>query len=366
MKFICSQKKLSESINTVQKAISSRSTLPILEGIYVKAYKGVLKLIGNDLDIGIECFLDANILQEGAVVIPSRIFGDIIRRLPDDQVEIEVSDKYVVSIKTSSSHFEIQGIQPDEYPDLKNVEENDPVEIEQNLLKQMIQNTIFAVATDETRPVLTGGLVEIKDGNINIVCLDGYRLAIRRGKVESSKEIDVIIPGKTLNEISRIIEDSDEKISISIDDKHVLFDMGYTRVISRLLSGEFINYTQIIPQEYKTRIKADAKVLYSAIERASLLAREGRNNLIKLNIKEDKLVINSNSELGTAHEEVPVEMEGKEMLIAFNARYFMDILKGIGNEEVYIDFTTNVSPCVFRPLEGDNFTYLLLPVRISV
>jgi DNA polymerase-3 subunit beta len=208
--------------------------------------------------------------------------------------------------------------------------------------------------------------LKLSDGNINIVCLDGYRLAIRRGKVESSKEIDVIIPGKTLNEISRIIEDSDEKISISIDDKHVLFDMGYTRVISRLLSGEFINYTQIIPQEYKTRIKADAKVLYSAIERASLLAREGRNNLIKLNIKEDKLVINSNSELGTAHEEVPVEMEGKEMLIAFNARYFMDILKGIGNEEVYIDFTTNVSPCVFRPLEGDNFTYLLLPVRISV
>lgn len=366
MKFTCSQKKLAESINIVQRAISSRTTLPILEGIFVKAYKGVLKLIGNDLDLGIECFLDANIQQEGAVVVPSRIFGDVVRRLPDEEIEIEVSDKYLVNIKTLNSHFQIQGIQPDEYPDLENVEENAPVEIEQNLLKQMIQNTIFAVATDETRPVLTGGLVEIKNGNINMVCLDGYRLAVRRGKVDTGQEIDIIIPGKTLNEISRIIDDSDEKISITIDDKHVLFDMGYTRIISRLLSGEFINYTQIIPQEYKTRIKVDVKTLYNAIERASLMAREGRNNLIKLNIKEDRLIINSNSELGTAHEEIPIHMEGREMLIAFNAKYFMDILKGIGDQEVYIDFTTNVSPSVFRPLEGDNFTYLLLPVRISV
>ena len=141
--------------------------------------------------------------------------------------------------------------------------------------------------------------------------------------------------------------------------------MGYTRIISRLLSGEFINYSQIIPQNYKTRVKIDAKSLYDSIERVSILAREGRNNLIKLNIKEDRLIIDSNSEIGTAHEELPIVMEGKELLIAFNSRYFMDILKGIGNEEVYIDFTTNISPCVFRPIEGDNFTYLLLPVRIN-
>ena len=366
MKFLCSQKKLSDSINILQKAISSRTTLPILEGIFVKAYKGVLKLIGNDLDLGIECFLEAHIHEEGAVVIPARIFGDIIRKLPDTEVEIEVGDNYLVSIKTLNSHFEIQGIKPDEYPDLKYVEEKDPIEIEQNFLKEMIQNTIFAVATDETRPILTGALIEIKDGNINMVCLDGYRLALRRGMVKSDTEINVIIPGKTLNEISRIIENSDEKINITVDEKHVLFDMGYTRIISRLLSGEFINYTQIIPQEYKTRIKLDTKILYNSIERASLLAREGKNNLIKLNIKEDRLIINSNSEIGTAHEEVPITMEGREMVIAFNARYFMDILKGVSGEEVCIDFTTNVSPCVFRPQEGNNFTYLLLPVRINV
>ncbi|HZJ57962.1 MAG TPA: DNA polymerase III subunit beta [Clostridia bacterium] len=366
MKFTCMQKKLSDSISIVQKAISPRTTHPILEGIFLKAYKGILKLIGNDLDLGIECFLNANIHTEGSVVIPSRLFGDIIRRLPDCQIEIEVTDNYLVCIRAENSLFEIQGIKPDEYPDLENIHENDPIEINQALLKEMIQTTIFAAAVDETRPILTGALIEIGNGNINMVCLDGYRLAVRQGSIDNGKEVNVIIPGKALDEVSRIIDNSDEKINITIDEKHVLFDMGYTRIISRLLSGEFLNYNQIIPQEYKTRIKFDTRTLYNSIERASILAREGKNNLIKLSIKEDKLVINSNSEIGKAHEEVPISMEGEEMTIAFNARYFMDILKGIGGEDSYIDFTTSISPCVFRPLQGGNFTYLLLPVRINV
>lgn len=365
MKISCSQKKLSDSINIVQKAISPRTTHPILEGIFVQAHKGVLKLIGNSLDLGIECVLDANIYEEGSVVIPSRIFGDIIRKLPDTEIQIEVKDNYLVQIKSLNSLFEIQGIEPSEYPSLKDIEEKDPIEIEQNLLREMIQRTTFAVATDETRPVLTGALIEMKAGNINMVCLDGYRLALRRGNIENQEEKSVIVPGKTLNEISRIIESTDEKINITLDEGYVLFDMGYTRVVSRLLSGEFINYSQIIPQENKTRVKADIKIIYDAIERASLLAREGKNNLIKLTIKEDRLIINSNSELGKAHEEVPISMEGREMVIAFNARYFMDILKGLDGAEVYIDFTTNVSPCVFRPTKGEDFTYLLLPVRIN-
>ncbi|NLJ41004.1 MAG: DNA polymerase III subunit beta [Clostridiales bacterium] len=366
MKFTCFQKKLSDSIIIAQKAITPRTTLPILEGILMTTYKGVLKLVGTDLNLGIECFLEANIIEEGAVVVPSRIFGDIIRKMPNSMIEVEVDSNYRISIKTENSHFTIQGVKPDEYPELKYVEERDPIEIQQNLLKEMIQNTIFAVATDETRPILTGALFEVKEDNINIVCLDGYRLALKRGMVANNKNISVIIPGKTLSEVSRIIDNSDDKISITVDEKHVLFDMGYIRIVSRLLVGEFLNYTQIIPQEHKTRIRADIGTLYDAIERASLLAREGKNNLIKLTLKEDRLIINSNSEVGAAHEEVPITLEGNEMTIAFNSRYFMDILKAVGDEEVCIDFTTNVSPCVFRPEDGDNFTYLLLPVRTSV
>ncbi len=366
MYFICSQKKLSDSINTVQKAINPRTTHPILEGIYAKTEEGVLKLIGNNQDLGIECFIDADIKKEGAVVIPSRIFGDIIRKLPESDIEIQVMDNFLVQIKSHNSVYEIQGIRPDEYPELKNIEENDPLEIEQNLLKEMIQHTIFAVATDETRPVLTGALVELRDNNINMVCLDGYRLALRRDQIKTPWEKSVIIPGKTLNEIGRIIDSSDEKLNIIIDEKYILFDMGSTRITSKLLSGDFIDYSQIIPQEYKTRIRLDVRTAYDAIERASLLAREEKNNLIKLTIKEDRLIINSNSEIGRAHEEIPVDMEGRELVIAFNAGYIMDILKGIEDKEAAIDFTTNISPCVFRPLEGEKFTYLLLPVRINV
>lgn len=365
MKFTCSQNKLSQSISIVQKAINNRTTHPILEGIFIKAHKGIVKLIGTDLELGIECFLDADIETEGSIVVPSLVFGDIIKKLPDSEIEIEIKDKFLITIKSLQSFYQLQGIKPDEYPDLQNIEESKPIEIEQNFLKEMIQNTIFAVATDETRPILTGTLVEIKDNNINLVCLDGYRLALRHGKINNDYEKTAIIPGKTLNEISRILNNSDENISITIDEKHVLFDMGYTRVISRLLSGEFINYNQIIPQENRTRVRIDVRMLYKSIERAALLAREGKNNLIKLDIKEDKLIINSNSEIGTAQEELPISMSGQDIVIAFNARYFMDILKAIGDDEVYIDFTTNISPCVFRPLEGDNFSYLLLPVRIN-
>ena len=228
----------------------------------------------------------------------------------------------------------------------------------------MIQKSIFAVATDETRPILTGALFEIEEKQVDMVCLDGYRLAVRKGSISIENSLKVVIPGKTLNEISRIMDDDDKKISMIINDTHVLFDMGYTRIISRLLSGEFINYKQIIPEEYKTRIKLDTKLFSNCIERASLLAREEKNNLIKLNIQEDKLIITSNSKIGQAYEELPIVMEGKELTIAFNARYILDILHVIDDQEVCIDFITNTSPCVFRPLEGDNYTYLLLPVRI--
>lgn len=364
MKFKCSQKNLSNCISIVQKAITSRTTLPILEGIYIEANKGIIKLIGTDLDLGIECLLDGNVEVEGNIVVPSRIFGEIIRKFPDAEIEIEVSDKHLVSIRSLNSHFQIQGIKADEYPDLEYIEENNPIEIEQRLLKNMIQQTIFSAAVDETRPILTGALVEIGNNSINMVCLDGYRLAIKRGSISENTDMSVVIPGKTLNEISRIIADSEDKLNITIDERHVLFDMGYTRIISRLLSGEFINYNQIIPEEYKTRIKLDVKLLYDCIERASLVAREGKNNLIKLSIQENELIITSNSEIGQAYEEMPVLMEGKEMVIAFNSKYFMDILKNVEDQEICIDFTTNVSPCVFRPLEGNDFTYLLLPVRI--
>lgn len=366
MRFTCLQKTLATSISTVLKAVNPRSTHPILEGILIKAQKGVLILTGNDLELGIESFLEADIKEEGSVVVPARIFNDIIRKLPNMDIEISVDENHIVKINTKGSNYEISGMNPEEYPEIKDIPENDPIEIEKKLLKDMINNTVFAVATDETRPILTGALLEIKNDEMSMVCLDGYRLALRKSRTLNIKEEDILIPGKALNEISNILEDDDEKLNVIIDDRHILFDLGYTRITSRLLSGEFINYDQIIPKDYNTRVKVKVRDLYNAIERASLLAREGKNNLIKLTIGESKIIINSNSEIGTAHEEVDIEMVGKDLIIAFNARYFMDILKVIEDEEAYIEFTSNIGPSIFKPIDDDAYTYLLLPVRINI
>jgi DNA polymerase-3 subunit beta len=365
MKFTCPQNKFLEVIQTVQKAVSGRTSMPILEGILIETKKDVLKLVATDLELSIETYMEASILQEGSVVIPSRLLSEMVRKLPDAELEVSVLSNYSVKLTCLNSIVTIQGFAPDEYPALPDIEENQPIEISKLLLTDMIRETIFAVAVDEARPILTGALLELNDKDVAMVCLDGYRLALRRGLTNASHESTrVIIPGKSLAEIGKILPEDDQQVSITVSERHVLFDLGYTRIISRVLEGEYINYRQIIPEDYRTRVKVDTKILASSIERASLIAREGKNNLIKLTVQDQKMVITSNSEAGQVYEEIPILLEGKELEIAFNARYFMDMLKVIGDQELCLDFTTNVSPCVIRPIKGSNYTYLLLPVRI--
>ena len=365
MKFTCMQNNFLEVIQTVQKAVPSRSSTPILEGILLETDKDVLKLVGTNLEFGIQSHMEANIIQEGSVVVPSRLMSEVIRKFPNAEVEVEVSDNYTVKLTCLNSTITIQGFEPDEFPSLPDIVEKETIEISKMLLSNMIKETIFAVAVDEARPILTGALLEVEGKNITMVCLDGYRLALRKGMIDSAHEnFKVIIPGKTLSEVAKIIDDQDQQISITISDRHVLFDLGYTIIVSRVLEGEYINYKQIIPQDYKTRVKADTKILDSSIDRASLIAREGKNNLIKLSLQDQKMIITSNSETGQVYEEIPILLEGKDLDIAFNSRYFMDMLKVIEDQEICLDFTTSVSPCVVRPIKGSNFTYLLLPVRI--
>lgn len=364
MKFVCSQKKLNDAISVVQKAVSSRTTIPILEGVYIETLKDTIKLIGTNLNLGIEVYIEADVTEKNSIVLPSKVFGDLVRKLPDADVSITVMDRHRVKIQCLNSTVTLQGLNSDEYPSLQQIQEDQPVEIQQDLLKSIIQDTIFAVATDETRSIFTGALFEMDGESLNVVCMDGYRVSLRRAQIRgNNKRQQVVIPGKSLSEISKILGGSDQKVSLTISDRHALFDLGYTRVITRLLEGDYLNYHQIIPQEYQTRVKVDTDILTQSIERASLLASDGFNKLIKFIIREDKLVITSNSEVGEAYEEIPILLEGKELEIAFNARYFLDILRVIDDQEICIDFISDVSPCTIRPLEGDKYTYLLLPVR---
>ncbi|CAH2215334.1 DNA polymerase III subunit beta [Tepidibacter aestuarii] len=366
MKIICNQKLLANKVSTVQKGVSNKTTLPILKGIFIETVDNRIKLIGNDLDLGIETFLDAEIIEEGSIVIDSRLFGDIIRKLPDSLVEITTDLDNNICITCESSEFKIKGHDPSEYPKPEELDENRFYELPEELFKNMIKQTVFAISQDESKPILMGELLEVHDNDINLVAIDGYRLAIRSSNIENNVgNSKVIIPGKALNEVNRILSEEEGNFKIAFTDKHCLFLVKDTKIITRLLEGEFINYNQLIPREYNLRVKVDTKKLLNSIERASLLAKEGKNNLVKFSIRDDNMTITSNSEIGNVHEEIPIVLEGEDLDIAFNSRYFIEALKILDCDEIYLEFTTNVSPCILKPVNGDQYIYLLLPVRVS-
>ena len=364
MIFICEKHKLQEGIFIAQKAITGKTTMPILNGIYIKVEKSGLTLIGSDMDISIETKVEADVLDEGAIVIDSKIFGEIIRKLPDSDIKIEVIENEMVQITCQKSVFNVVYMNADEYPELPSIDENNQIEVSQNILKNMIKSTSFAIAQDETRPILQGILFEIQDKNLNLVALDGYRLAIKSEYIDNDLNIDVVIPGKTLNEVSKILEDVDDNVSIIFTNNHILFSLNKTKVISRLLEGKFVNYKSLLPQEHKILINVNRQELQNGIERASLMAKEGNTNLVKFEAKDDTLIITSNSQLGKVREEVNINLQGGEIEIAFNSRYLLDVMKNMEEDEIKLELTSSISPCVIKAKETETYKYLVLPVRL--
>lgn len=364
MKVICSKENLLEGINIVQKAVSTKTTLPILEGILVEADE-IFKMTGNDLEIGIECYVEADIKEKGSIILNSKMFGDIVRRLPDSEVMIEVKENNTVTIECENSLFEIRGMAAEGFPALPEIEKRNGIRIKQKTIKEMIKQTIFAVSLDENRPILTGSLFDFYEKKLSLVSIDGYRLALRT--LEHDDEFEpgrMVIPGKTLNEISKIIQPTDEDIIIYAAGNQILFEMGNCIMVSRLLEGDYLNYSGIIPNENETRLTVNTKELLACFERASLvITNDERRYPVKLDISDDMLVITSNTEIGNAREEIRVEMEGKKLEISFNPRYFIDALRVIDNETVNIYFTTSIGPCTIKPVQGDDFAYLVLPIR---
>ena len=251
-----------------------------------------------------------------------------------------------------------------DYPSLPNINEDLSVEVPQNLLKNMIKGTSFAIAQDEARPILQGILFEVKNKELNLVALDGYRLAVRSELLDVDDNIEVVIPGKTLNEVSKILEDNTEMLKITFTNNHILFNVDNTKIISRLLDGKFVNYVSLLPQEYKLLVNVKKQDLQQGIERASLMAKDGNSNLIRLDVQEDTLVITSNSQLGKVREEVSINLQGDSIQIAFNSRYLLDVLKNMEEDDVVIEMTSSVSPCVIKSKNSNNAKYLVLPVRL--
>lgn len=367
MKFNCSQQTLAKAINTVTKAVSNRTTLPILKGILIQAEEdGRLILTASDLEISIKKEIEANVEEPGSAVVIAKLFSDIVRKLPNDDISIYSDDDSSVTLKTNYSEFKVISLPVEEFPKVGEKEEStSDIVFDGNLFKDMVRKTAFAASIDESKGVLTGILTEIEENEIKMVSLDGFRLALVKEDVKSEKTQKFIISAKVMNEISKIAAEEDEdEINISLGEKKAVFNIGNTEVILRIMEGEFIKYRDIIPSESTTKVIVGKELLSEGIERASLLAKEGKNNLIKISVKNDLMTITSRSEEGNVKEEIIIEKTGSDIEIGFNSKFVIDVLKAVDDEQISLNFKTGVSPCVVKPVEGDSYEYLILPVRI--
>ncbi|MBE5822086.1 MAG: DNA polymerase III subunit beta [Clostridiales bacterium] len=371
MKIVCEKEKLLKGLNCVQRATSSKSTMPILFGILIQTNDNQLRLTTYDLEIGIEYVMDCEIAEQGATVVDAKTFIEIIRKLPNNKINIELlEDNNQLLIECEESVYKLSTMNPEEFPELPKIEVEKSIELTDMTFKSMIKKTIFAVSLDETKPIFTGCLIEVLKDKVNLVSIDGFRLAFVTEKIFNVNEpFKAVIPGKTLNEINKILAEDGTKVNIGISKNQAMFEMGDCKLVSRLLEGEFLNYENVIPKDRETRVKINTNTLIQVIERASLVSfstdEKSKKFPLKLHIEVGKLTITCNGSIGNAKEELYIETEGKELEIGFNHKYLLDALKACDDEEVYIDFGTSVSPCIIRGKDKDVYLYMVLPVRLT-
>ncbi|MGM7684016.1 DNA polymerase III subunit beta [Cytobacillus sp. Hm23] len=377
MKFIIQRDYLLRSVQDVMKAVSSRTTIPILTGIKIVANENGVTLTGSDSDISIESFIPlehkdleiVELVKSGSVVLQARVFSEIVKKLPKESVEIDVQNHFLTIIRSGKAEFNLNGLDAEEYPLLPQVEENDAFQVPSDLVKQLIRHTVFAVSTSETRPLLTGVNLKIENNELTCIATDSHRLALRKARIDlntTDVSYNIVIPGKSLNELNKILDDSNDLVDIVITENQVLFKTKHILFFSRLLEGSYPDTSRLIPEESNTEIKVSAKEFLQAIDRASLLAREDRNNVVKLAILEGGVIeISSNSpEIGKVIEEVQSQsISGEDLKISFSSKYMLDALKVLGETDININFTGAMRPFVIRPIHDDSILQLILPVR---
>lgn len=330
---------------------------------------GHVKLTCSDGNLSIEMSILADVKEEGTAVLPGRLFTELSRKLPGGEVTIRVGENHAASIRCLSSKSNLAGMNPTDYPEMARVSEGTTVRIPQDKLKEMISRVVFAIATEDNRQILTGCLLEVEPTEARLVALDGFRLAIQKAvmpfELPGGKEnVRVVIPGRVLNEMSKVLGDTDEYCTLVFDQSRMTASFGTTTLSTVLLTGEYIDYRKILPASFRTTALADRVGVQNAIDRASLMAREGKNNLIRMSFSGDTLAISSNAELGDVLEELETELTGDPIEIAFNAKYITDVIRNITDEKLCMRFNSNVSPCVIAPQEGEDYLYLILPVRV--
>ena len=365
MKFSCEKYLLQNACATAARAAASKSPIQALEGLLLEAGADV-KVTGYDLKEGIYTSFAADVAKSGSLVVNSRLFGEIIRKLPDGIVTV-ATDGLNINVKCGKSDFNIMGLSPDDYPEMPVVDEENQIALPEKILRSMINQTIFAVADNDVRPIYTGTLFEVNGEELTLVSIDGYRLAKRSEKLDSAhmQNCSFVVPGSALSDIERICEDSDELVSISVGQKHISFSIGETVVISRRLEGEFLNYKKSIPESFRHVLKVERGELMAVIDRVSLIISEKNSSPVHLILNEGNIECSCVTPIGKAEDVCLCEGSGEGLEIGFNDRYLMDALKAAGKEELLLCLNTASSPCILKAADGsETFTYMILPVRL--
>ena len=371
MKLQCSAQDLITGLVNATRALGSRPATQVLEGVKLVTGEDEITLTCTDGSMTICARVRAQVDEPGEVLLPGKLFTEIARKLPEGTVAMSMNEKLVTTIRCASSRSTLTGMPATDFPRTLDIINTHALHVPQKRLREMINRVVFAIAAQESRQTLTGCLMEVTRTELRLIGLDGFRLALQRMHgdfilPDGAATVKAIIPGHVIGEMSRIMSDDDDiMITFHMDNAHLLAIIGDTTLIASLLAGEYINYRQILPEKWLTRITVKRAELCDAIERASLMAREGKNNLVRMTASNDVMRITSMSELGDVLEELNIHLEGEEIEIAFNARYISDVVKNIDDECCMLSMNTNVSPCVVSPVEGDNYLYLVLPVRVA-
>ncbi|MCQ2976616.1 MAG: DNA polymerase III subunit beta [archaeon] len=367
MQFTCNTLDLIVAINTVSKAISNRTANPILSCMLLKAEGNDLYLIGTDLELSIKSKINANIQQGGSLALDAKLFPEIIRRLPEGLIEITSDENNYATIKCGKLEYKLAGQAGADYPELPVVEKNNAIVMFQDDLRNMIKSTIFSIATEETKPILMGELLEIENNEVTLVAVDGYRISAKKGIVSNNAgSLQAIIPGKNMNELSKILSsDKEDKMNVYFTDRNVLFELDNSIIISRLIEGKFINYKQNLKDDYETSFKVDKATLLNSVERISLISGIDKKQPIKIEMSGSELILSSNTTAGQGHEEIEISKEGPDLTIAFNPKFLLDVLRVIDEEEVTLTFKNSLTPCIIKSEKNDSYKYLILPLRLN-
>lgn len=365
MKISCLRTDLAEAVSNVSRAVSTKATIPALEGVLIKAYDGKLNISGYNLEIGITTDIEATIQNEGEIVVSAKLFLDIVRKLPEEIVFIETDDRMITYITCGQVDYQIVGMSSVEYPDLPSFEQTDGITVNEKILRDMIRQTVYAVSENTAKPIYTGSLFEIENGIFKIVAVDGYRMAIRSENVDSESNTSFVVPGKTQQEVLKLLNEDEENVEIIIGMRHITFRVKNYRVISRLIEGTFLDYKTTIPKEEKTEVVINTRKIINSVERMSLLNNDRIQSPVRCKFSDYEIKLSCASAVGRANDVISVPVIGESVEIGFNNRYLLDALKNSDTDEIKLVLNGALAPMIVKPVKGDCFLSIVVPMRLA-